>query len=63
MIAHVFPCQRCGLLPADPNDTNPRHRAGVCPCRPTQLQAARLTAEARRRFERRWVRNDWWNAA
>lgn len=63
MIAYVFPCQRCGLLPADPNEPHSNHRSGVCRCHPTQLEAARLRAVARRRFERRWVRNDWWRAA
>lgn len=63
MNAYVFPCDRCGLLPADPADPSPRFRAGVCPCRPTQLEAARLRAGARRRFETRWVRKDWWRAA
>lgn len=63
MITHIFPCQRCGLLPADPNDPNPSLRSGVCRCWPTQLEAARLKSVARRRFETRWDRKDWWNAA
>jgi hypothetical protein len=48
----------------DPNDPNPRLRSGVCRCWPTQLQAARLRAQARRRFETRWDdREGWWTAA
>jgi hypothetical protein len=63
-VNHVFPCSRCFLLPADPNDPNPRHRSGVCLCWPTPWEAAQRRAAARRRFEGRWDdRTGWWTAA
>lgn len=64
MSPHLYPCPRCFLLPPDPHEVSPRYRSGVCRCRPTELEVARMRGEAKRRFERRWgSANEWWRAA